>query len=72
MKENQNKFYYVIRTNDYAEQRIIGKHFNYNDAYNQLKRCNRRDPYAGFYYRVQRLSKDLYIGMESSTGEIWA
>lgn len=30
MKEDQNKFYYVIRTDDYAEQRIIGEHFNYN------------------------------------------
>ena len=59
-------YYYVIRTNDYAEQRIIGRRETYADARNEKRRMDRRDQHNT--YRVIRSTRFELIGTEAGEG----
>ena len=60
------RYYYVIRTNDYAEQKIIGRHKTYADARNEKRRMDRRD--HGNSYRVIRSTRFELIGTKAGEG----
>ena len=59
-------YYYVIRTNDYAEQKIVGRHGNYSDARNEKRRRDRKDHHNT--YRVIRSTRFELIGTEAGEG----
>ena len=59
-------YYYVIRTNDYAEQKIIGRHETYADARNQKRRLDRNGNSDS--YRVIRSTRFEIIGTEVRQG----
>ena len=59
-------YYYVIRTNDYAEQRIVGRHETYAEAWNEKRRRDRRDNVNS--YRVIRSTRFEFIGTEAGEG----
>ena len=59
-------YYYVIRTNDYAVQKIIGRHETYADARNQKRRLDRNGNSDS--YRVIRSTRFEIIGTEVRQG----
>ena len=59
-------YYYVIRTNDYAEQKIVGRHETYADARNEKRRRDRTDRFDT--YRVIRSTRFGFIGTEAGQG----
>ena len=59
-------FYYVIRTNDYAEQKIVGRHEAYSDARNEKRRRDRKDQHNT--YRVIRSARVASVGTEVGEG----
>ena len=58
--------YYVIRTNDYAEQKIVGRHETYSDARNEKRRRDRKDQHDT--YRVIRSARVENVGTEVGEG----
>ena len=59
-------YYYVIQTDDYAAQKIVGRHETYAEAWNEKRRRDRRDNFDS--YRIVRSTRFELIGKEAGEG----
>ena len=58
--------YYVISTNDYGEQKIVGRHDNYEDARNEKRRRDRKDRFDT--YRIVKSARVADVGVAAGEG----